>query len=95
MWLAQFVCAPQFLKTPSGLFGHTAHILLARITQLSLIIYFLLEDGRTTGICGSISSINISSISSKNNLRQWPCVDGYKTSITWTSHTQQDVNTQD
>jgi hypothetical protein len=23
MWLAQFVCAPQFLKTPSGLCGHT------------------------------------------------------------------------
>jgi hypothetical protein len=23
MWLAQFVCAPQFFKTPSGLCGHT------------------------------------------------------------------------
>jgi hypothetical protein len=22
MWLAQFVCAPQFFKTPSGLCGH-------------------------------------------------------------------------
>jgi hypothetical protein len=31
MWLAQFVCAPQFFKTPSGLCGHTVfskHILL-------------------------------------------------------------------
>jgi hypothetical protein len=23
MWLAQFVCAPQFFKTPKGLCGHT------------------------------------------------------------------------
>jgi hypothetical protein len=23
MWLPQFVCAPQFFKTPSGLCGHT------------------------------------------------------------------------
>jgi hypothetical protein len=23
MWLAQFVCEPQFFKTPSGLCGHT------------------------------------------------------------------------
>jgi hypothetical protein len=23
MWLTQFVCAPQFFKTPSGLCGHT------------------------------------------------------------------------
>jgi hypothetical protein len=23
MWLAQFVCAPQFFKSPSGLCGHT------------------------------------------------------------------------
>jgi hypothetical protein len=25
MWLAQFVCAPQFFKTPSGLCGHTVY----------------------------------------------------------------------
>jgi hypothetical protein len=25
MWLAQFVCAPQFFKTPSALCGHTVH----------------------------------------------------------------------
>jgi hypothetical protein len=25
MWLAQFVCPPQFFKTPSGLCGHTVH----------------------------------------------------------------------
>jgi hypothetical protein len=25
MWLAQFICAPQFFKTPSGLCGHTVH----------------------------------------------------------------------
>jgi hypothetical protein len=25
IWLAQFVCAPQFFKTPSGLCGHTVH----------------------------------------------------------------------
>jgi hypothetical protein len=25
MWLAQFVCAPQFFKTLSGLCGHTVH----------------------------------------------------------------------
>jgi hypothetical protein len=32
MWLAQFVCAPQFLKTPKGLCGHTVH-LLGRIKE--------------------------------------------------------------
>jgi hypothetical protein len=26
MWLAQFVSAPQFFKTPSGLCGHTVHM---------------------------------------------------------------------
>jgi hypothetical protein len=26
MWLAQFVCAPQFFKTPKGLCGHTVFI---------------------------------------------------------------------
>jgi hypothetical protein len=25
MWLAQFVCAPQFFKTPKGLCGHTVY----------------------------------------------------------------------
>jgi hypothetical protein len=25
MWLAQFLCAPQFFKTPSGLCGHTVY----------------------------------------------------------------------
>jgi hypothetical protein len=25
MWLAQFVCAPQFFKTPKGLRGHTVY----------------------------------------------------------------------
>jgi hypothetical protein len=25
-WLAQFVCAPQFFKTPKGLYGHTVYI---------------------------------------------------------------------
>jgi hypothetical protein len=26
MWLAQFVCAPQFFKTPKGLCGHTVYL---------------------------------------------------------------------
>jgi hypothetical protein len=26
MYLAQFVCAPQFFKTPTGLCGHTVHL---------------------------------------------------------------------
>jgi hypothetical protein len=25
MWLAQFVCAPQFFKTSNGLCGHTVY----------------------------------------------------------------------
>jgi hypothetical protein len=34
MWLVQFVCAPQFFKTPKGLCGHTVHITREKFTTV-------------------------------------------------------------
>jgi hypothetical protein len=34
MWLAQFVCAPQFFKTPKGLCGHT--VLSKMLTKITM-----------------------------------------------------------
>jgi hypothetical protein len=41
MLLAQFVCAPQFFKTPSGLCGHTVHLIAhtSKTCFLSPLIY--------------------------------------------------------
>jgi hypothetical protein len=38
MWLAQFVCAPQFFKTRKGLCGHTVLPLMLRYLQLSFVL---------------------------------------------------------
>jgi hypothetical protein len=37
MWLTQFVCAPQFFKTPSGLCGHTVFLVNMTISILDFI----------------------------------------------------------
>jgi hypothetical protein len=49
MWLAQFVCAPQFFKTPKGLCGHTVwykHTLKPRVknkmqSKFSICVLFI------------------------------------------------------
>jgi hypothetical protein len=32
MWIAQFVCAPQFFKTPKGPYGHTVLVAAFKFT---------------------------------------------------------------
>jgi hypothetical protein len=43
MWLAQFVCAPQFLKTPKGLCGHTVYLFIKKKHESLLIITLFVE----------------------------------------------------
>jgi hypothetical protein len=38
MWLAQFVCAPQFFKTPMGLCGHTVFYPVHKLVYVIIII---------------------------------------------------------
>jgi hypothetical protein len=38
MWLTQFVCAPQFFKTPSG---HCGHCIINNISKSVLVFYLL------------------------------------------------------
>jgi hypothetical protein len=39
MWLAQFVCAPQFFKTPKGLCGHTVYCVpISRLVRLKTFL---------------------------------------------------------
>jgi hypothetical protein len=40
MWLAQFVCAPQFCKAASGLCGHTVH--WHKISNLFIMVTLVL-----------------------------------------------------
>ena len=40
MWLAQFVCAPQFFKPPKGLCGHTVYYCLT-ISEVSTLIFWI------------------------------------------------------
>jgi hypothetical protein len=42
MWLAQFVCAPQFFKTPKGLCGHTVDLIIIIIIIIITIIIIVI-----------------------------------------------------
>jgi hypothetical protein len=46
MWLAQFVCAPHFFKTLSGLCGHTEHYKKRKLMNRAANVIRLLADGR-------------------------------------------------
>jgi hypothetical protein len=48
MWLTQFLCAPQFFKTPSGLCGHTVqffknHMYIHSFLRLNGVMFQLVE----------------------------------------------------
>jgi hypothetical protein len=50
MWLAQFVCAPQFFKTPSGLCGHTV-FLIGKANLFVIPVAGFFSFGWMFGLC--------------------------------------------
>jgi hypothetical protein len=48
MWLAQFVCAPQFFKTPSGLCGHAVYFSIMFHSIVQWVLQVMLPSACST-----------------------------------------------